>query len=99
MEYGVTVLSVVGLFVVFLLEKKCTCGSKDWNLVPIGGIGYIVTIMAVWLVSGAMNTLAALMAVTTLWLIVKSIEIQEFCGLCLAIWLVNAGIVLAVFTH
>lgn len=96
MEYGVTVLSAVGLFVVLLLEKECTCGSKDWDLVPIGGIGYILTILAVWLVPGAMTTLAALMAIATLGLIIKSAMIREFCGLCLAIWLVNTGIVLAV---
>lgn len=98
MEYGVTVLSVVGLFVVLLLEKKCTCGSEHWNLAPIGGIGYIVTIVAVWLVPVVMTGLVALMAIATLWLIAKSIYIREFCMLCLGIWLLNAGIVLVVFT-
>lgn len=98
MEYGVTVLSVVGLFVVLLLEKECTCGSRHWNLAPIGGIGYIVTILAVWLVPVVMTGLAALMAIATLWLIIKTILIREFCMLCLAAWLVNAGIALVVFT-
>ncbi len=96
MEYGITVLSVLGLFVVLLLERRCTCGSKDWDLVPIGGIGYILTILAVWLVPVVMTGLVALMAIATLWLILKSIQIREFCMLCLGIWLVNAGIVLTV---
>jgi hypothetical protein len=97
MEYGVTVLSVVGLFVVLLLERKCTCGSKDWDLVPIGGIGYIVMILSAWLVPMATTVLAALMAIATLWLIIKSIQIREFCMLCLGIWLVNTAIVVVVF--
>jgi hypothetical protein len=98
MEYGITVLSVVGLFVVLLLEKECTCGSKHWNLAPIGGIGYIVMILSAWLLPETTTTLAALMTIATLWLIIKTILIREFCMLCLAAWLVNAGIALVVFT-